>query len=439
MLPLNQSINLQFSPKGKKRIILFCIFGFMFKKPLLIFSLGLSLCFFASCNKLKANEIKNDLNAWVQELITPANTTLEKVENGFVVSGNLKNQPKHLLILWELTPSQLIFIDSTRTDENGNFNLKGNTKEMIFCQLQMGPETSAFLALENNSKLKLNIELNGNLVKYDVKGNETDDSKTLKTLLDKNVSFISEVRSLEEESKKIPQTQEGAAQAEVLRNRYTTLVKQRDEFVMDLALKQKKGFIPYFIITFGALQNPGFDLFKHAVTCAKAADENSKYTQGIITKFNSEAKLMIGAQAPEINLKQPDGKPFALSSLKGKVVLIDFWASWCGPCRRENPNVTRVYAKYKNRGFEILGVSLDQDATRWKGAIKADNLTWIHVSDLMGWQSSAAQLYDVHSIPQTILLDKEGRILAKGLRGEELEAKLESLLGTPVQNENTTP
>jgi peroxiredoxin len=138
---------------------------------------------------------------------------------------------------------------------------------------------------------------------------------------------------------------------------------------------------------------------------------------------------MIGGEAPNLKLKQTDGVEKELFSLRGKVVLIDFWASWCGPCRRENPNVRRLYSRFKNKGFEIYGVSLDQDANRWKGAIAADSLSWYHVSDLGGWQSAAASLYQVHSIPQTFLIDKNGRILGKGLRGEQLEAKLEEVLG----------
>jgi peroxiredoxin len=173
---------------------------------------------------------------------------------------------------------------------------------------------------------------------------------------------------------------------------------------------------------------------QHAVNCAKAADPNSKYTQEIENKFTKEASLMDGAVAPDIQLKSPEGNIIKLSSLKGKIVLIDFWASWCGPCRRENPNVRRVYQRFKDKGFEIYGVSLDNDASRWKGAIAADQLEWLHVSDLMGWQSSAAQLYQVHSIPQTILLDREGRIIAKGLRGEQLEEKLAELLEKTTTN-----
>ena len=134
-----------------------------------------------------------------------------------------------------------------------------------------------------------------------------------------------------------------------------------------------------------------------------------------------------GVIAPEINLATPEGPNLALSSLRGKYVLIDFWASWCGPCRRENPNVVKTYAAYKDKGFEIYGVSLDQDREAWLKAIEKDQLVWKHVSDLKYWSSAGAQAYQVNSIPQTFLLDKEGRILAKGLRGAALDQYLAQL------------
>jgi len=134
-----------------------------------------------------------------------------------------------------------------------------------------------------------------------------------------------------------------------------------------------------------------------------------------------------GALAPEINLATPEGPNLALSSLRGKYVLIDFWASWCGPCRRENPNVVKTYAAYKDKGFEIFGVSLDQDRAAWLKAIETDKLVWKHVSDLKYWSSAGAQAYQVNSIPQTFLLDKEGRVIAKGLRGASLDQYLAQL------------
>lgn len=137
----------------------------------------------------------------------------------------------------------------------------------------------------------------------------------------------------------------------------------------------------------------------------------------------------IGDEAPDFSAATPEGGTKSLKSLRGKVLLVDFWASWCGPCRRENPNVVAVYNKYKSKGFDVLGVSLDQDATRWKGAIQEDKLTWHHVSDLGGWRSAPAQLYKVTGIPQTLLLDKNGVIIAKNLRGPALEEKLKEIFG----------
>jgi peroxiredoxin len=136
----------------------------------------------------------------------------------------------------------------------------------------------------------------------------------------------------------------------------------------------------------------------------------------------------VGSEAPEIAMKMPNDSTLALSSLRGKYVLIDFWASWCGPCRKENPNVVRMYYKFKDKGFDIFSVSLDQEKTSWVNAIEKDGLPWHHVSDLQHWNSAAAAAYGVQGIPATFLLDKEGKVIAKYLRGEELEKKLEEIL-----------
>jgi peroxiredoxin len=139
--------------------------------------------------------------------------------------------------------------------------------------------------------------------------------------------------------------------------------------------------------------------------------------------------LPIGSEAPDFQQATPEGGSFGLSQLRGKYVLIDFWASWCRPCRIENPNVKRIYERFHNKGFEILGVSLDRDHASWVKAIQDDGLPWKHVSDLGFWNNAVAQEYGVSSIPYTVLVDREGKILEKGLRSEQLEAKLAEVLG----------
>ena len=138
--------------------------------------------------------------------------------------------------------------------------------------------------------------------------------------------------------------------------------------------------------------------------------------------------LPIGSEAPEIRQQTPDGGTMALSELRGKYVLLDFWASWCKPCRFENPAMKQVYDRYRAKGFEIFGVSLDRDHAAWTGAIQADGINWKHVSDLGFWSNAAALEYGVSSIPFTVLIDREGKIVAKGLRSRELDMKLSELI-----------
>ncbi|MBE9602145.1 AhpC/TSA family protein [Pedobacter sp. MC2016-24] len=155
---------------------------------------------------------------------------------------------------------------------------------------------------------------------------------------------------------------------------------------------------------------------------------NSQKGKNLAARLSAAKKIDLGQPAMDFVQNNTEGKPISLSSFKGSYVLIDFWASWCGPCRAENPNVVKAYQKFKNRNFEIIAVSLDDNKEAWLKAIQVDGLPWIHVSDLKGWKNSVADLYDIKAVPQNFLIAPDGTILAKNLRGQDLEKELSRLI-----------
>lgn len=175
--------------------------------------------------------------------------------------------------------------------------------------------------------------------------------------------------------------------------------------------------------------NPSAFAYYAGIYIDKYKDTHPEPVQELERQLDLISRFVQGGVAPDFTQNDPQGNPVSLTDFRGKVVLVDFWASWCGPCRKENPHVVKLYQEYKDKGFEILGVSLDSKQDRWLDAIEKDGLTWTHVSDLKGWQNEVAGMYSVTSIPHTVLLDAEGKILGRNLRGAALDQKLAEVFG----------
>lgn len=328
-------------------------------------------------------------------------------------------------------------IDSTTVDTNGEFTLSVRNMPLDFYKLKVGSE-QIILIMDSTQNIAIEGESSRLKESYSVHGSQ--DSQHLAEFSKKDAKFRSKRDSLEVWYKGLglPSLEDKTKYEQASKDLITPFYSYLTDFIdnnpsspvcitISNNLHPIQEFDRYIKIKEGLkdvipLSNAYLSLKK------KIADAERKKAEQAAAKAASSANGL-GNEAPEISLEDPNGEVIPLSSLRGKYVLVDFWASWCGPCRRENPNVVRMYEKYKNDGFEIYGVSLDSSKDRWLGAIAQDRLTWTHVSDLAKWNSVAAKAYGVRSIPHTVLLDKEGKIMDIKLRGAELEAKLQDLFG----------
>jgi len=325
---------------------------------------------------------------------------------------------------------QPVLVDSTVISEKGDFEFSNYTPKIGFYRIKLSDRNFAMLVLDSSDKVTVtgNITDLGNTYKTEgspetklfVEYNDLSKSRDLK-LDSLNKAFQLMMEANKADTKRMDSL------SKIFEAPYNNIVDASNKLMTD-KIKQNAGMYAS-IMAIQALEPDKYaDVYQTldaGLSKKYPNDVNIKMFHDMVAKMQANA---IGQTAPDINLPSPDGKEIALSSLKGKVVLIDFWASWCGPCRKEMPNVVKAYARYKDKGFEIYGVSLDQEKDRWVEAIAKDGITWPQVSDLKYWSSAAAKVYNVTGIPYTILLDKEGKIIAKNLRGEALEQKIAEVL-----------
>ena len=356
-------------------------------------------------------------------------------KNKFTIDAQLANYPSTAVEIARWDSAGVIAFDTVTTDAQGNLKTSFTVNVPSFYMLRIANEDSILLAGENGTLCAFTLNDNG----------YTSDDASFQ----KFANFYRNISDKEAEINTLAASYNPNMPNEVVEE----LISNYERLV-EIYFAEAKSYVEVDTASayaaIAALNlNPETEL--ETITKIKSSLDGTwekspihlKLTELVVTATKAAEQkkaqeeheaarnevIGVGKTAPDIVLNNTKGKETKLSSLRGKVVLIDFWASWCKPCRMENPNVKRVYEKYHNKGFEIFGVSLDRNQTAWEGAIKEDGLPWVHVSDLQYWQSAAAQLYMVNSIPFTVLLDKEGKVLATNLRGEELDKKLAEIFG----------
>ena len=344
-------------------------------------------------------------------------------QNGFTIKGKITNTTEKTIIINELTPKGLILLDSSTISNDGTFELNGKVSEKTFAIINF-PKGAVLLVLDSTTNMALIIDAK-TPDQFGVKGSE--DTEQLRKLLEVNNTYMQALRGLESKYAQYNSTVPSIAVQNQIRKEYDSLMLARATDIQQFIFKGRPNITAYFATNFLTAE-ADFPFFDKVDKLFYSQFNNSKYAREHHQRVETLRRTAIGETAPDIILPDPYGKTIALSTLRGKYILVDFWASWCKPCRMENPNVVRMYTKFKSKGFEVYSVSLDDNKDSWIKAINDDKLLWNHVSDLKKWNASVVPLYNIESIPFTILLDKEGKIIAKNLRGEELEKKLAELM-----------
>jgi len=345
--------------------------------------------------------------------------TLLFAQNGFIVSGKIDGFADGTEA--KITSTQDKSLVAKSVVKAGSFIIEGQVPEPGLYWLEVGKEQPQHLYVENSA-----IKVAGS--KKDLKNIKVEGSKSHKDFEIFRTVFNPLVGELNAAAAQVSQVKD-EKKREALMKKYDAISKRiNTEVGKFIAVKKSSYVSPFLLFITAQLYDDPLLMEQRYLSL----DSNIRHSQigKSLAEFVAYNKVgAIGSDALDFTQSDEKGNPVSLSSLKGKYVLIDFWASWCKPCREENPNVVKAFDKFNAKNFTILGVSLDKDKEPWIKAIEKDKLKWTQVSDLQYWNNSAAVMYHVQGIPQNFLVDPNGKIVGKNLRGAELEARLCQLLG----------
>jgi peroxiredoxin len=364
-----------------------------------------------------------------------------KVKKGeFLISGEAKGIPngKMVFIKTQNEVGLVLNVDSTKV-KDGKFEFKGKVKEPSIFALYVKDIQQPVPFIMESGEIVIKVDKDS-IFKSKISGTDSNDSfqefndktnainKRLVDYQNKNIQKLMEA-----------QQKKDNVTIESLKSGYVKIQKEVDDYMNQYPDSNPNSYISLLLVE-RLFNSPDFKYENVKKTFENLKEELRNTTKGksISDKLKTIEKNMKNPAAaeknnslklaPDFSAKSPNGTTISLKESLGKVTIIDFWASWCGPCRKENPNVVALYNEFHSKGLNIIGVSLDDDATKWKDAIAKDKLTWNHVSNLKGFEDPIATLYDVQQIPTTFVLDSKGNIVAKDLRGDELKAKVQELL-----------
>ena len=351
--------------------------------------------------------------------IVAASMTLAacNAQSGYKVTGTVEGMPDGKSIIATVNGSSLDTLAKADV-KNGSFEFTGNVSEPTGAYIMVIGQRGAIPFMLENA----NITVNAGQAGLTVTGSEGQ--KIYDQFMAINTTTQQEAMKLQQEYQAANGDQ---AKMQAVQEAYAKLMTDAQAKETELIKANPDSYVSTFVIV-SSMGQMEYEQLKERYNLLGEKAKASAQGKAIAAQIAKLESTAIGQIAPNFTITTPEGESISLYDIKGKVKLIDFWASWCGPCRGENPHVVEIYKEYHPKGLEIFGVSLDNNKEAWVKAIADDGLVWKHGSDLKGWQSAPAQLYSVSGIPHTVLLDENNKIIAKNLRGDELKQKIAELL-----------